>query len=1254
MAFDNSRYTFNPLNDYFGVVMEQGRVQVDSDWNEWLAELSRRIQAGTLDLMGRAAYPATTPYAFLITASSPSTGNQIAIGPGRMYVDGLLAENHGVTANATWDPALAELSGSPQPPPSAETDTVLYTQQPYFPGASAADISGAGPYLVYLDVWRRPITYLQDPTLVDPAVGVDTTGRLQTVWQVKVTGVGSSVSCSNVDSSVYPPDSAGQLTTGPVSSAPSGPCCITSGTGYTGLENQFYRVQIHQGGALVSGAGAPTYPLPSGSPAATFKWSRDNASVATNDTAIHPAKNSAGASSSQLSVVSMGRDQVLGFTPGNWIEITDDNQELNGQHGELHQIDSIDFSARTITLATAIFTPANYPTDPTTGDLTASRNTRIVRWDQSGKVFEEDGTTVWVDLGANNSTGDIPVPPAGASLILESGIKITFGLSAAAGSFNVGDFWNFAARTADGSIDVLTNAPPLGIHHHYTPLSVVNFSPLSNTDCRTPWPPSGAEECGCCCTATVGEGGKFKKIQKAVDSLPADGGEVCILPGRYFEHVHIRGKRNVVIHGCGWQTRVASPALNSKGAAPADPKEVEDTEAKLGFGAVITLEACQHVVLRDFAIEASGEAGIVVHSEFTTDTGGDAFISEAMHPAIDTTIENLVIAADDHPAIFARGVELLRIDRNRIAMEDVRSQWPAVWVRGKEIHIDRNWVGLQNAANDHEWLPTTVINDDLADLIADAKPSESAESADVGNPIRSQAIKNPGGIQIAGPSSNVYIMENEIEGGSGNGITLGSVEVLVNGQISKTPIGVRVTPDGPCSTGGTLQIPGTITSQQGSEVVAGGLLRNIQIDRNRISDMGLCGIGPVGFFNLLEELEVITIEDLVISSNSISRTVLQTLAQRDAKASTFGYGAISVPDVVDLVIRDNAIIDFGDEPGADVCGIFVLNGEMVEISRNQVLETRDLDRTGQAPDRTGNVRGGIVIYFVTPPSLQEIAGSSTPPPPPAPAPAAGALPKTQVPSPTFSATDAAFLRPTFEPSLPALRIEHNVVRLALGQALTVLGYGPFSIVNNHLSTGGNTTGGELPLERLAATALILNLGIMLEITDLAVLFQDLANQTSAPPPNLSVPAAALSGTVLFTNNICQLEAKVDGQHAISSVLVTTLDHLNFSNNSTWIDGTGIVTVLDVLLLGASIHVGGNRLQEAFTTVGLSGYTAGLMNITAHNISTYCLIVKGPPHLRVNSPNVALIQSFSADICSRLKTVLAGDAAAQTGSAPVGG
>lgn len=108
MSFDISRFSFNPWNDYQGVVMQQGRVQLDSDWNEWQAEFSRRIQAGTLDIFGRAAYPVSSPAAFKIKIS-PS-GNSLTIGAGRMYVDGLLAENHGILPPAFTVAALENVA----------------------------------------------------------------------------------------------------------------------------------------------------------------------------------------------------------------------------------------------------------------------------------------------------------------------------------------------------------------------------------------------------------------------------------------------------------------------------------------------------------------------------------------------------------------------------------------------------------------------------------------------------------------------------------------------------------------------------------------------------------------------------------------------------------------------------------------------------------------------------------------------------------------------------------------------------------------------------------------------------------------------------------------------------------------------------------------------------------------------------------------------------------------------------------------
>jgi hypothetical protein len=309
-----------------------------------------------------------------------------------------------------WDSALAEWVGAPQTP----TD---YTSQPYLPEPVALPTPPTGPtlILVYLDVWQRDVSYIEDPNLVDQAVGIDTTGRRQTIWQVKfldVSNVAGGVTPATPDSAISSWESVilpspSLLTNGVVPSASSGPCALSPATGYTGLENQLYRVEIHQAGIAASGTTTPvTEPLPAGPPpTATFKWSRENASVATAVTLIASATNSLGATASQLTVQSLGRDQVLGFNPGDWIEVIDDYLELNGEPGELHQIDSINASALTITLDTVV-SATNFPIN-SSGQPDPTRHTRILRWDQDGSVYESDGATVWVNLDASGTTGDI-------------------------------------------------------------------------------------------------------------------------------------------------------------------------------------------------------------------------------------------------------------------------------------------------------------------------------------------------------------------------------------------------------------------------------------------------------------------------------------------------------------------------------------------------------------------------------------------------------------------------------------------------------------------------------------------------------------------------------------------------------------------------------------------------------------------------------------------------------------------------------
>ncbi|QID17607.1 right-handed parallel beta-helix repeat-containing protein [Nitrogeniibacter mangrovi] len=525
MSFDLSRIRFDARRDFLGVVMQQGRVQLDADWNEWVAQLARRIQAGTVDTFNGSVVPRTTPDGFHIDAA----GGALTIGPGRMYVDGLLAENHGGAPDA-WDPTLAELAG---------TTALDYTAQPYLPDPPAVPQSGR--HLVYVDVWQRDITAVEDPALVEPAVGVDSTGRLQTVWQVKLLEDVGDISCATADADIpgwqaATAPSAARLSTGTATpSFEPDPCRIAPAAGYRGLENQLYRVEVHTGGALGT---------------ATFKWSRDNASVASRVTHIDSARTT-------ITVESIGRDEVLSFHAGDWVEVTDDWRELHGQPGELRRISpsqGVDPVARTLTFE-APLTAGLFPTDGQ--DATdALRNTRVRRWDQAGEIHQEDGTVV-ADLNALGATGEIEIPPAGTRLFLEDGIVVEFTLAEANGAFHSGDYWVVAARTTDASVEILDAAPPLGIHHHYARLAVVDL-PDGETDCRTLWPPI-ADGGGCDCTVCVSaedHNNGTHTLQQAIDGIKDSGGTVCLGIGSYAidTPLNIHDGRSLRIRGQGWAT----------------------------------------------------------------------------------------------------------------------------------------------------------------------------------------------------------------------------------------------------------------------------------------------------------------------------------------------------------------------------------------------------------------------------------------------------------------------------------------------------------------------------------------------------------------------------------------------------------------------------------------------------------------------------------------------------------------------------
>jgi hypothetical protein len=509
---DSSRDTFRATKHYAQVRMQQGRVQVDADWNEQGEIVEHRIETEAIDVIGRSGAPLHDAGFQVMVPTGVATGD-FQISAGRYYVDGILCINESLTT---------------------------YTTQPDLPGAVAVR-GGASLYVAYLYVWQRHLTALDDPSIREVALGgPDTATRVKTIWQVKLLNVGNVQGGHCL--TPFPGLSAlmtyptGRLAARTKQQAGStNPCIVPPGAGYRGLENQLYRVEVHSPGNAtdVNAAPAPilvtrvpnktnqvtftsgtwtvgqsieivstktgaspmngtfaaitavdngtktltlSINISSVDPAdlqfrpagATFKWSRDNGAIVTGVENVNGA---------EVTVHDLGPDAVLGFREGGWVEYIDDAMELNGEPGILAQILEIDRAINVVTLSAA---PP--PLVVVSGVPDLSRHPKL---------------RVWHGVGA------VKFRPGGApadDLELENGVMIRF----TAGDYRNSDYWTIPARTAtadaqsgniewpvDGSGASIAQSR-FGILTHHTRLSILHWDGSrfdSVQDCRNLFPP---------------------------------------------------------------------------------------------------------------------------------------------------------------------------------------------------------------------------------------------------------------------------------------------------------------------------------------------------------------------------------------------------------------------------------------------------------------------------------------------------------------------------------------------------------------------------------------------------------------------------------------------------------------------------------------------------------------------------------------------------------------------------------------------
>ena len=1218
MRGDFSAWSKDRSQNFRGTLHQQGRVLTDRDWNaqteifgEW-QETSARDAFGA----GVAAVPAEVPNSFKVVAAErlSATEVELSLNMGRVWADGLLAELY----RDVEPPAL--------PAGVDAIRTATYLGPPIQdPQATLPSPLPAAPNIlrdaVILEAWLEELSAFQVPELLlEPALGgPDTTERVQTAYRMRLYRMGPGDTCDSIIDALK--DNFGAKGKLRVELKPTvaldGDCPVVEAGGFTGFEHRLYRIEI-------ADTDRP-------SPEAYFKWSHFNGGlVGTGDfDAVNRKVTIIGNKNAILySGLSNYYLEALDYDPAQryWKVVYGAIATL-GADGTISLPDPVATPGQ-------IFKGAIPPAPP------AGKKRFFRLWNGIERV----NTFV-------PALDDLP------DLL---GVVLQFEPEGV-GEYTPGDFWTFEARA--GGIPnpqvLIDNLPPQGIFYHRVPLAEINWT--SNTpapedieDCRLPFQP--LTKLKTCCTYRVGDGvkshGDFKKIQDAINALPKDGGEVCILPGLYVENVVLQPPHNkrVILKGCGKRTVI-------RFAPPLEDATTIDPVIHVLYGQDVTIES--------LAVEAHPEGkGILLEGEELSvqNPQPEKYLKDIM-------LGGLYVHAAKNNAIKGFPAQGLTLIRSVVYIDDEQTRRPAVYLEGDDMLIERNEI--------------RVLPDRLRRVIIEgpAPPPQPTifdedEPATTNDPevlAQFPAQEAAGGLQIGGGSERVRILNNLIINGTGNGITLGRIDLKkgdeeIPGRDPFEPVDVE---EDCCNPDDGFEDDDEV-NEDGYTAIAGPPLYDILIKFNRIYNMGRNGIGVASFFSMGDEPDVTDVEiddftavggmifvsKLVIIKNRIEQCMKIPPRDIPIKMSyLMGYGGIALAVVDTLVIRDNFILDNCVNANDPICGIFALAAIAVDISRNEISEHllqhyEDLNATSvkQGP------RGGIWI-FITLGQMDLFSASSK----------------------YNKLLESKILRNTS--GAHAARIHHNVVSVPLGRSLTMTVFGDASILGNRFTSYGIvpvdiiklilallTTKGSARMSAIlqlfslfAANILIFDLGSFVMYREFrraqAVLQKQQFTET-VETGNLESSAAPVSGVnrltgaystlaavsrvidmftmagmIHFSDNQCKLNPlNREVTIALSSILILGLADIGFHDNDSSCSIPRSLLITNTALLSGTVRATSNWWKESFLHVGFSAMTFGFLNATTDNESVHCLAVSGIQKLdRHNLILGALFAGVTGDV-----------------------
>lgn len=457
------------------VLMQQGRVILDADWNQAFAIIHEHLALLARDIFGPHGGPhgecgfqiiATEQQAQQAGLSAPLTAelrNGFIIGPGRYYVQGMLCRNNTFVSTAT----------QPFPYVSAQLEP--------------------GKYLIYLDAWERMFPIVEDrkPGLREVALNGELPAqRTQIAWQVRPlelrneTDPGGAVGDKFAEvlkreqklqtspngretmielqklkrdlndraeqllqahapetSRVRLKAKAGALQHG------GAPCITPPDARYRGDANLLVRVELFHSGDKAS---------------ATFVWDVNNSADE------YPI---IGGTGDLLQMEHLGHDSVHRLAPGDVVELVDVQRPPRQSERTLFTIATVNPVTREVQLKR--IDAAATPPQAHAGQV-------LRRW-QTAAIKVADAQNQWYEL---RDGIQIQFAPEKDSQGADRELR-----------FCSGDYWLIPVRTATGDVEWPREPagsgepaalPPHGVAHWSAPLAIVEVTPQDRktVDCR--------------------------------------------------------------------------------------------------------------------------------------------------------------------------------------------------------------------------------------------------------------------------------------------------------------------------------------------------------------------------------------------------------------------------------------------------------------------------------------------------------------------------------------------------------------------------------------------------------------------------------------------------------------------------------------------------------------------------------------------------------------------------------------------------